>query len=61
MISCEGYKMFRGTMRIVPINPKFPCQELFGDWLYKPKYDCWYHLGKSYPSDICEIIEDKTE
>lgn len=39
MIQCEGYKAFRGTMRIKPTNPKFPVSEIKADWLYKPEYD----------------------
>ena len=58
MISCEGYKMFRGIMRIVPKNPKFPCVDINAFWLYKPEYDCWYGNGSSYPAEICEVIED---
>jgi len=34
MIQVEGYKAFRGTMRITPKNPQFPQQEIHGDWLY---------------------------
>ena len=61
MISCEGYKMFKGIMRIIPNNSKFPCKEEFGIWLYKPEYGCWYGNGFSYPEEICEVIEDRTE
>ena len=58
MMSCEGYKMFRGIMRIIPKNPKFPCEDINTVWLYKPEYDCWYGNGSSYPAEICEVIED---
>ena len=61
MISCEGYKMFRGKMNIIPKNPKLPCQEIETVWLYKPEYDCWYGNGNSYPAQICEVVEDRTE
>lgn len=56
MICVEGYKAFRGTMKISPKNmePKF----VLGDWLYKPEYDCWYGNGSSYPASICEIYID---
>lgn len=61
MLKCEGYKMFRGRMEIASkIKGVFIIK---GDWLYKPEYDCWYcsSTGSSYPSDICTVIEDKTE
>ena len=61
MISCEGYKMFRGIMRIVPKNPNISCKDIESVWLYKPEYDCWYGNGSSYPADICEVIEDVTQ
>lgn len=61
MISCEGYKMFKGIMRIVPKDPKFPCKEIDTVWLYKPEHDCWYGAGSSYPTEICEIIDDRTD
>lgn len=59
MICVEGYKAFRGTMRITPINGAAPF-ELRGDWLYKPEHDCWYGCGRSFPAGICEIVEDET-
>ena len=61
MIQVDGYEAFRGTMRITPQNPKFPQQEIHGDWLYKPDYDCWYGNGKSFMTEICEIVKDETE
>ena len=57
VLSCEGFKMFRGVMRITPKNPKFTPKEIEADWLYKPEYDCWYGGGCSYPAEICERIE----
>ena len=56
MICVEGYKAFRGTMRITPKNPVFPVMEITGDWLYKPEYDCWYGAGRSFCADVCEVI-----
>lgn len=41
MLTCDGYKMFYGTARIVPKNDN-PPYEMRGTWLYKPEYDCWY-------------------
>lgn len=61
MIQVEGYKAFRGVMRITPTNPKFPQQEIYGDWLYKPQYDCWYGHGQSFMAEICEIVTDETK
>ena len=59
VLSCEGYKMFRGSAMIVPKNPKFPPRKEYGDWLYKPEWDCWYVNGSSYPAEIVQDIEDE--
>lgn len=60
MIKVEGYKAFKGVMKITPKNEKFSPFEKDGDWLYKPEYDCWYCGGSSYPASICEVVEDYT-
>lgn len=60
MLQIEGYKAFRGRMRITPKNDKEPF-EMSGDWIYEPKYDCWYCNGRSFHRDICEVITDDTE
>lgn len=60
MLYSEGYKMFRGTMRIVPKSCQFNPFEVRADWLYKPDTHCWYGKGFSYVEDICEIVEDET-
>lgn len=60
MICSEGYKAFRGTMRIVPKNPSMKPYELTADWLYKPEYQCWYGRGSSFPEEICEVLVDLT-
>lgn len=60
MICSEGYKAFRGTMRIVPKNPNMKPYELTADWLYKPEYQCWYGKGSSFPEEICEVLVDLT-
>lgn len=59
IISVEGYKAFRGYMRITPRNTAYFPHEVYGDWLYKPDTDCWYCNGLSYPADVCtiEVIE----
>lgn len=61
MICVEGYKAFSGTIRIAPRNPSVKPFELSGNWLYKPDTGCWYGSGKSFCSEICEILEDKTD
>lgn len=55
--TCEGYKMFQGTMKIKPLNPFIKPLEIEGIWLYKPECKCWYCGGASYPEDICTIKE----
>ena len=66
MISVDGYKMFRGTMRFK--FPKGDPIEARGDWLYKPEYKCWYGrvaeygpFVSSFDEKICEVVEDETE
>lgn len=54
MLKCEGYKMFKGKMRVVPKNPKYPPFVEDGTWLYKPNYDCWYVNGSSYMASIVD-------
>lgn len=55
-ISVEGFKAFRGTMRITP-KTAVPAYDLHGDWLYKPDTKCWHGKGSSFPEDICTIME----
>lgn len=57
VISVEGFKAFRGTMKIRPKTAAVPAFELSGDWLYKPETGCWYGKGSSFPEDICTIME----
>ena len=61
IISIEGYKAFRGTMKIRPKTAAVPAFELSGDWLYKPDTKCWYGKGSSFPEDICTIVEVGTK
>lgn len=56
VITVEGYKAFRGTMRIRPRGAAEP-YELCGDWIYKPDTGCWYGKGRSFPADVCTILE----
>ena len=58
MIKVEGYKAFKGVMKITPKISKVKPFELEGDWLYKPDTDCWYGKGSSFSNDICEIVRD---
>ena len=60
MLKCEGYKMFKGLMRITPKNDAWPRHIVSATWLYKPEYKCWYGAGGSYSEEICEIVEDWT-
>lgn len=60
MIKVEGYKAFKGTMKITPKNADFKPFELESDWLYKPDTDCWYGNGRSFCASICEVVEDFT-
>ena len=60
MIKVEGYKAFRGVMKITPKTETVKPFELEGDWLYKPDTDCWYGVGRSFCSSICEVVEDFT-
>lgn len=61
VISVEGFKAFRGTMKIRPKTAAVPAFELSGDWLYKPETGCWYGKGSSFPEDICTIVEVGTK
>ena len=60
MIKVEGYKAFRGVMKITPKTSKAKPFELEGDWLYKPDTNCWYGDGRSFCVSICEVMEDLT-
>lgn len=57
VIYVEGYKAFRGTMKIQPKTEAVPAFELSGDWLYKPETGCWYVQRSSFPEDVCTIVE----
>lgn len=58
IIKVEGYKAFHGDMHIIPTNklyqPFYICDK---DWLYKPDTNCWYGDGRSFPADICNIMD----
>lgn len=57
IICVEGYKAFRGTMKVTPGNPAYPPFELEGEWLYKPDTDCWYCKGRSFPAFTCKPLD----
>ena len=63
MIEVEGFKAFHGKMKVSypvfygEIDPRDCYVTIVGDWLYKPDADCWYCRGKSYPADLCKVLE----
>lgn len=57
MIKADGFKAFKGTMRISPIGAE-PF-DLRGDWIYKPN-GYWCHGFQSWPEKICEVVDDET-
>lgn len=59
MLTCEDYKMFKGSMKIIP-KSSMPEYVVSGVWLYKPDCECWYCNGSSYPSNVCQILTDET-
>ena len=61
MIEVEGYKAFRGEMRVSPLSNFRVPFTLDGDFLYKPDTGCWYHDGHSYGDRICCVLRDDTE
>lgn len=61
MIKVEGFKAFRGSLRVTPKNANIAPFLLKGDFLYMPDTDCWYNAGRSFMSNICEVVEDLTK
>lgn len=61
MLTCEGYKMFRGTGEIHHAKTGALIETQYGDWLYKPEYDTWYVNGSSCPAECVVIVHDATE
>jgi hypothetical protein len=58
IICVEGYKAFHGDMHIVPLNFLYPAFYICDkDWLYKPDTKCWYGDGRSFPEEICHIVD----
>lgn len=54
MLTCEGYKMFRGSLEVTP-KSDFPAFVETGVFLYRPDTDCWYGNGRSFPAEICTV------
>ena len=62
IISVEGYKAFHGDMLITPVITSKPAFSIVDkDWLYKPDTNCWYGDGRSFPAEICNIVEQYSE
>ncbi len=57
IITVEGYKAFRGKLKVSPKIEKVKPFLVEGDFIYKPDTGCWYGRGCSYAADICEIVE----
>lgn len=57
VIEVEGYKAFRGIMKIEYKSLYAMPMEIAGEWLYKPDTGCWYCGGRSYPDVICTIVK----
>lgn len=58
MVEVEGYKAFKGVMKITPKCDTIKPFEIECDWLYKPDTECWYGSGRSFSKDICEIVKE---
>ena len=58
MIQVEGYRAFRGRLRVRPKDPRIEPFEPAGEFLYKPDTNCWYGCGRSFDGSICEVIEE---
>lgn len=61
MICVEGYKAFRGTMRITPKCAEVKAFCLTDDWLYRPDTGCWYCQGRNFAGEICDVLDDKAD
>lgn len=48
MLVCDGFKMFKGTVTITPVNGR-ASYDMTGTWLYRPDTEYWYvEDGKSW-------------
>lgn len=58
VLTCEGYKMFYGTVTFTPASDRFPAEDVTGTWLYIPETGCWYCNGCSYnPARLSNVRE----
>ena len=53
VITVQGYKAFRGTLKILHIGSEV--EEVYGDWLYTPGTNQWHCGDKSYDADRCMV------
>lgn len=68
MLTCEGYKMFRGRMTVTPgpLATKREPYKLRGTFLFRPDLDVWFcngdpnfPWGTSVPVDLCsDMVEE---
>lgn len=60
MLSCLGFRMFRGTMTIIPYDEREPYDKR-AVWMYKPQSNNWYSDdGYLYGGEQCKVKEDET-
>lgn len=59
MLTCEGYKMFKGSAVVTPKDPRFPQITVVGTWLYKPDTGCWYCAGGSFMESIVSDFKEE--
>ena len=64
MLTCEGYKMFKGRARVRFLRGNI--RELDGVWLYRPDTDMWYlngnpdfRWGSSFYREDVEILSEE--
>lgn len=58
MLKLEGYKMFKGVMRITPKSESVKPFEIESTWLYRPDTEYWYGDGRSFHKSICEVVRE---
>lgn len=61
MLMAEGYKMFKGSALVTPMNNTIVPFRIHGTWLYKPTYDSWYVNGRSFIATIVSDIQEDKE
>ena len=65
MLICEGYKMFKGTMRFLAKLPGSQDRLYTGTWLYRPDNRMWYlngcpdyPFGTSFHEERVQFVEE---